>query len=115
MLTNKIKICGHPGKLLKVAAGSFNTHSKIADGRLEALCTHLALEGAEREFINKIFNSNTTNEAIELINAAGFNHVWNNIAWIISRKCRERTLYKIKFDVFIIDSNAKILGSFKDE
>lgn len=112
---NRIKICGHPGKLLKVAAGSFNTHSKTADGRLEALCTHLALAGAGREFINKIFNSNTTNEAIELINAAGFNHVWNEIASVISKKCRERTFYKIKFDVFIIDNDNRILGSFNDE
>ena len=112
---NRIKICGHPGKLLKVAAGSFNTHSKIADGRLEALCTHLALAWAGREFINKIFNSNTTNEAIELIDKANFNYVWDNIAGIIAKKCCERTFYKIKFDVFIIDNDTKILGSFKDE
>jgi len=112
---NQIKICGHPGKLLKVAAGSFNTHNKIADGRLEALCTHLALAGAEREFIRKIFNSNTTNEAIELINAERFNFVWDNIAAVIAEKCRERTFYKMKFEVFLIDNNAKILGSFKDE
>lgn len=111
----RIKICGHPGKLLKVATGSFNTHSKIADGRLEALCTHLALAGAEIELINKIFHSNTTNEAIELINAANFNFIWDNIAAIIAKKCRERTFYKMKFDVFIIDNEAKILGSFKDE
>ncbi|MBR1487142.1 MAG: cobalamin biosynthesis protein CbiD [Synergistaceae bacterium] len=112
---NKIKICGHPGKLLKVAAGSFNTHSKIADGRLEALCTHLALAGVNYEFISKIFNSNTTNEAINLIEAAKFNFVWDNVAAVIAKKCRERTLYKIKFDVFIIDNEGKILGSFKDE
>ena len=101
--------------MLKVAAGSFNTHSKVADGRLEALCTHLALAGAECELINKIFNSNTTNETIELIDKANFNYVWDNIAGIIAKKCRERTFYKIKFDVFIIDNNTKILGSFKNE
>jgi len=112
---NKITICGHPGKLLKIAAGSFNTHSKISDGRLEALCTHLALAGAGREFITKIFNSNTTNEAIELINSANFNFVWNNIAAIIAKKCRERTFHKIKFDIFIINNDEKILGSFINE
>ena len=110
-----IVICGHPGKLLKVAAGSFNTHSKISDGRREAICTHLALAGAGRELITKIFNANTTNEAIEIINLANFNFVWNNIAKIISVKCCERTFYKIKIDVFIIDANEKILGSFYDE
>ena len=112
---NHAVICGHPGKLLKVAAGSFNTHSKIADGRLEALCTHLALAGAGHELITKIFHSNTTNEAIEIIKDAKFDFVWNNIASIISKKCRERTFYKIKFDIVIIDINGKILGDFYNE
>ena len=112
---NKIKICGHPGKLLKVAAGSFITHNKISDGRLEALCTHLALAGAERGLVTKIFNSNTTNEAIKIIHENNFDFVWNNIAGIISKKCAERTFNKIKFDVFFIDSAGEILGSFYDE
>ena len=107
-------ICGHPGKLLKVAAGSFNTHSKIADGRLEALCTHLALVGAERELIQQIFNSNTTNEAIEIIEQANFNFVWDNIANIVSKKCHQRTSYKMKFDVFLINTNGEILGKYYD-
>ena len=108
---NHVIICGHPGKLLKVAAGSFNTHNKISDGRLEALCTHLALAGADKDLIKKIFYSNTTNEAIEIINENNFNFVWNNIAEIISLKCRERTFNKMIFDVYIIDNEGKILGA----
>ena len=102
-------ILGHPGKLLKVAAGNFNTHNKISDGRLESLCTHLALMGAPQEFIEQIFHSNTTNEAIELINSRGFNRVWDNIAEIISRKCSERTFNKLKVDAVFIDSDGEIL------
>ena len=102
-------ILGHPGKLLKVAAGNFNTHNKISDGRLESLCTHLALMGAPQEFIEQIFHSNTTNEAIELINSRGFNRVWDNIAEIISRKCSERTFNKLKVYAVFIDSNGEIL------
>lgn len=108
-------ICGHPGKLLKVASGSFNTHSKISDGRLEALCTHLALAGADRDLITKIFHSNTTNEAIEILNANNFNFIWHNIAEIISLKCCERTFRKMIFDVFIFDDNGLILGNFQNE
>ncbi len=107
---NRATICGHAGKLLKVAAGSFNTHNKIADGRREALCTHLALAGADNELIKKIFNSNTTSEAIEIIDASNFNFVWNNIAKIISQKCQERIFNKIQVDAVIIDNNGKILG-----
>ena len=107
-------ITGHPGKLLKLAAGSFNTHSKIADGKLEALCTHLALIGADRELITKIYHSNTTNQAIELVNSAGFNQVWNNIAEIVSRKCEERTNGKMKVDTVFIDGTGKVLGKNYD-
>ena len=103
-------ICGHTGKLLKVAAGSFNTHNKISDGRIEALCTHLALAGARQDLIQKVFNSNTTNEAIKIIDENNFNFVWNNIAKIILHKCRERTFNKMIFDVVIIDNEGKILG-----
>ena len=106
----RVTICGHPGKLLKLAAGSFNTHSKIADGKREALCTHLALLGAERDLISKIFHSNTTNEAIEIINSAGFNHVWNKLAEIITLKCEERVLGKMKVDAVFIDNEGKILS-----
>ena len=101
-------IVGHPGKLLKVAAGNFNTHSKIADGRLEALCTHLTLAGASREFIARIFHTNTTNEAIELINAEGFNFVWDNIAEIISQKSNQRCK-SLKVDAVFIGSEGNLL------
>ncbi|MBQ7594611.1 MAG: cobalt-precorrin-5B (C(1))-methyltransferase [Synergistaceae bacterium] len=105
-------ITGHPGKLLKLAAGSFNTHSKIADGRLEALCTHLALIGAERDFITKIYHSNTTNEAIEIVKSEGFSHVWSNLAEVVSRKCEQRVCERMKVDTFFIDSSGEILGSY---
>ena len=97
-------IAGHAGKLLKVAAGSFNTHNKISDGRLEALCTHLALAGASRDLISKVFHSNTTLEAIEIVNSNGFNFIWNNIEEVISKKCEERTFGKLKIDTVILDS-----------
>ncbi|MBQ9419563.1 MAG: cobalamin biosynthesis protein CbiD [Synergistaceae bacterium] len=105
-------VFGYTGKLLKVAAGSFNTHNKISDGRLEALCTHLALAGADRGLVERVFHSNTTTEAIKIIRENNFDFVWNNIAERISLKCRERTFAKMKIDVFIIDDDGKILGSF---
>ena len=103
-------ICGNPGKLLKVASGSFNTHSKVSDGRLEALCTHLALMGASSDIISKIYHSNTTNEAIEIVRAEGFFGVWNNIAEVISRKCEERVNMAMKVSAIFVDGEGEILG-----
>ena len=103
-------ICGHPGKLLKLAAGSFNTHSHVADGRLEALCTHLALMGAGRELVSKIYHSNTTSEATGIIRAEGFSGVWENIAGVISRKCEERIHEAMKISVVFVDGDGAVLG-----
>ena len=107
---SRVIICGHPGKLLKLAAGNFNTHNKISDGRLEALCTHLALAGASREIIYKVFHSNTTNEAINIIAQENFNHVWDNLADIISLKSQQRVYNKLHVDAAFIDDNGNILG-----
>ena len=65
-------IFGHPGKLLKVASGNFNTHNKISDGRLEALCTQLAILGASRSIIERVYHSNTTNEVISIVSSEGY-------------------------------------------
>lgn len=105
-------ICGHPGKLLKVSAGNFITHSKVADGRLESLCAHLALMGAGQSLIHRIYHSNTTNEAIDIITAERFSDVWNNIAEVISRKCEERVNKAMKISAVFIDSDGKILGAY---
>ena len=42
----QIVLIGHPGKLIKIAAGIFHTHSHIADARMETLVAHLALRAA---------------------------------------------------------------------
>ncbi len=108
-------IFGHPGKLLKVASGNFNTHNKISDGRLEALCTQLAIMGTSRGIIERIYHSNTTSEAISIINSEGYNDVWNVLAEIVSRKCIERTCNAMRVDSYFADNNGNILGGHADE
>ena len=63
--------CAHPGKLLKVAAGSFNTHNRVADGRLEALCTQAALAGADRAVVRRLYECRTTEKLQRVGNGPG--------------------------------------------
>lgn len=63
----KVLIIGHMGKLVKVAAGVMNTHSKYADARLEVLATHAALCGHSKELIKSIMDSTTTEAALRLL------------------------------------------------
>jgi cobalt-precorrin-5B (C1)-methyltransferase len=63
----QIVLVGHPGKLIKIAAGIFHTHSHIADARMETLVAHLALLGAPLELLTLVSDCDTTEAAMEHI------------------------------------------------
>ena len=108
-------ICGHPGKLLKVAGGSFNTHSKVSGGSLEALCTQLAILGASPELVSKVYHANTSREAIDIVRREGYSLVWRVLAEIVSRKCRERTCQSLKVSAVFFDGEGQVLGGYHDD
>ena len=56
-------LTGHAGKLVKVAGGIMNTHSREADCRMEMIASTAAREGAPSELILSILDSLTTEEA----------------------------------------------------
>ncbi len=62
-----VLIAGHAGKLLKLAGGIMNTHSRMADCRMELICAHAAICGAGTETCKKIMEQTTTDEAFRLI------------------------------------------------
>lgn len=63
----KVLLVGHIGKLVKVAAGIMNTHSKYADGRMEVIAVHTALQGYSSKIIKDIMESKTTDAALQVI------------------------------------------------
>lgn len=64
-------LIGHIGKLIKVAAGVMNTHSRQADCRMEVLAAYAAAEGASAECVQAILSCITTTEALELLKEKG--------------------------------------------
>ncbi len=63
----KILLVGHAGKLIKLAAGVMNTHSKAADGRMECLAAYGAACGASREMAGQILDCVTVDEALGIL------------------------------------------------
>lgn len=107
----EVLLIGHIGKLIKVAGGIFNTHSRIADARMEILAANCALMGCDRELIAKIMDSITTEEAIEYILENKYEKVFNNIADKITKRCEERTYNQIKIGTIIFSTKRGKLGS----
>ncbi len=106
----KITLFGHAGKLIKIAAGIFNTKHAVADGRREIIAAYSALLGAKKDVIHRIFESKTTESMIDILNGENLVFdVFNKIAESIKKKCRER--YKTDFDVIIVRMDGTILNS----
>lgn len=82
-------LLGHHGKLAKVAAGVFHTHSKVADARLEAIASQAALLGASPAVIGEILESATAEASVSLLRAHGLMEVFPRLAARASRRARE--------------------------
>ena len=106
----KVLLCGHPGKLLKVAAGTFNTHNRYGDGRKEALCTQLAIMGAESKTVKEIYDCRTTEQSIEIVKENGLEEVWNVLADITAKRCTDRSFGDLVAEAAFTDNTGQILG-----
>lgn len=59
------------GKLVKVAGGIMNTHSRNADSRMEILAANAAMAGASIGTVRGIMGCISTDDALELLDAEG--------------------------------------------
>ena len=110
----QIVLIGHPGKLIKIAAGIFHTHSHIADARMETLVAHLALLGAPLPLLTLVSECDTTEAAMAHIDAWGYQRLYNHLA---ERIC-QRVLEMLRFpqhpptcDAVLFSFDNQVLGS----
>ena len=64
-------IVGHIGKLVKLAGGIMNTHSRVADCRMELFCAHAALCGADTALCRALMAQVSTDGCLALLSEAG--------------------------------------------
>jgi len=63
-----IVLVSNLGKLVKVAAGIMNTHSRNADARMEILAANAAMAGASMPTVQRIMGCISTDDALDVIN-----------------------------------------------
>ena len=101
-------LVGHIGKLIKLAGGIFNTHSKYGDCRAEIFAAHAALCGAPREDISVVMNSATTDDMLDILDRSGLcGAVMESVSDKIAYQLENRRLGAMKTAVI---SFSKVYG-----
>ena len=104
-------LVGHIGKLVKVAAGNMNTHSRVSDGRRETLCAHTALAGGDRDTAAAVFASPTTDAAIEILKEAGLlEPVMEAVARELEVQLKHRAGEGMRIEALFFSNRCGILG-----
>lgn len=110
----KMLLTGHIGKLIKVAGGIMNTHSKEADCRMELLAAFSIRQHVELSQIQKILDCVTTEEAISLLEKSGkLQQVMEEIAERICYYMENRAGGKIKMDCILYSNEYGELAKSK--
>lgn len=110
----RVALVGHLGKLVKVAAGIFHTHSHIADGRMETLIANLALMGASHDVLLAVNQCDTTEAAMEVIAQHGLQAVYARIAQRICQRVNEMIRFSSeppRIDVILFSFDNQVLGA----
>lgn len=107
-------LIGHSGKLVKVAQGVMNTHSKYADCRTELMALEAMLHGASAEVGREIYGCLTTDEVTKILQREGlFEPVINKVTERIDFYMQHRVHGKIKTAALMFSNVYGILGKTK--
>lgn len=108
-------LVGHMGKMVKVAAGVMNTHSKYADCRMEVMTAHAALQGASVSTLQAIMSCVTTDEVMPYLQKEGIAH--ETVASILKKideHLKQRVKDKLIIGAIVFSNVYGILGETKD-
>lgn len=109
----KVMVIGHIGKLCKVAAGCFNTHSKVCDVRLEVIALELALMGEKTEIVQKVYEQKTTEGAVNLLGDS-YQQLYSRIGEKIKQRIQQFSYDKIEAEVIMFSMKRGVLYDSRD-
>ena len=105
-------VVGHIGKLVKLAGGIMNTHSRVADCRSELFCAHAALCGADRALCRALMDAVTTDECIALLDGAKLRGaVLQSLLEAVQRHLDRRAAGAIRLGAVTFSNEYGLLGS----
>lgn len=106
---SEVMIAAHAGKLLKLAAGIFNTHARYGDGRLETLAACAAAAGAPSELVQVVLDCALAEEACTVLEAAGLCRAFDLAAARAAERAARRSGLPVR--CILLNLDGKALGS----
>ncbi len=117
MLENAVKygmrrvlLFGHLGKIVKVSAGIFHTHNRMADARMETLAAYLAVSGAPQAAIEEVLSATTTEAAMPIIARYNLSGVYRLLAERASARAMRYVFGDLTVGTVIVTLKGDILG-----
>lgn len=108
---SQVLLVGHLGKLVKLAGGVMNTHSRYADCRTELVCAHAAICGADRETCAALMEAATTDACIEILDKASLRQpVLRSLLSAIDRHLKHRAAGRFETGAVLFSNEYGLLG-----
>lgn len=107
-----ILLVGHGGKLIKLAAGIMNTHSSVADGRMEVLAAYGAACGADAYLVSRLLKAITVDEGLRLLETReGLrNQVMDLVMERVDEHLKRRAAGRLEIETVVFTNERGILG-----
>ena len=106
----EVLLFGHLGKLVKVAAGIFHTHNRMADARMETLAAYMAAAGAPQAAVRAVLNCTTTEAAIPILAEYGLQAVYSVLAERASARAMRYVFGDLTVGTAIVTMQGALLG-----
>ncbi len=107
----RVLLVGHIGKLVKLAGGIMNTHSRWADCRAEIFCAHAAVCGADTETCRALMAAPTTDACLEILEQAGLRDaVMERILAAVGYHLERRAAGSLRVGAVIFSNEYGLLG-----
>lgn len=104
-------LVGNIGKLVKLAAGIMNTHSKVADGRSEIFAVHAVLCGGDQKLVQEIMACINTEQMLALLEEQGIRQaVCDSICQRIEEYMGHRIGEAMQYGVILFSEHFGWLG-----
>lgn len=110
-LNTDVVLVSNIGKMVKVAGGIMNTHSRNADARMEIIAANLAVAGGSIEGVRRVMDCISTDDALDIVEEE---HLLNEVSGIMMEKIEfhmnHRTGGAIRTGAVMFSSKYGLLG-----